>query len=132
MTWAETAHSYDDAKKVAEITTKWMQELGGDDLAEITTKAALAFNTVVQVSKIAGVAGTMMAAKNSYQEGTAAALTAAKAALGPPGWANIAIAAGAAVTAATITGAICHYKLKANLQQPSGIEAVKQFVGNVI
>lgn len=132
MTWSETEHTYDDAKKVAEITTMWMEELGGDDLAEVTMKAALAFDMVVQVSKVARVASAMMGAKNAYAEAEVASLTAVKAALGPIGWGQIAMAGAVAAGTAVLTGTICHYKLKANLSEPSGIEAVKQFIGNVI
>ena len=132
MTWADTEHSYKDAEKAAKITTMWMQELGGNELSEVTGKAAMAFDLVVQTSKIAGLAGAMMAAKNSYQEGITASLTAAKAALGPIGWGQIALATGAAASTAVLVGAITHYKLRADLEQPSGMEAVKQFIGNVI
>ena len=131
MTWSDTEHGFDDAKKIAATAAMWMAELGGEDLAGVTTTAAAAFDTVVQVSKIAGVAAGMMAASNGYKESAAAALTAAKAALGPVGAANIALAAGAATTTAVVTGAILTYRMRADLSQPAGMEAVRQKIGSV-
>lgn len=129
-TWAETQHTYDDAKKAAEMVNKWMSTLGGDELAQTAQKAATAFNLVVQVSKVAGVASAMMGAKNATQTAEATAETSALASTGI-GLGRIALAIGAGATAAAITGAITTYRIKADLEAPSGIEAVKQFIGNV-
>ncbi len=132
MTWSDTASSCDAAKRIAEITTQWMSELGADGLAETTAKAALAFDAVVNASKIAGTACALMGVRNSEATAEASAITAVKAALGPIGWGNIALAAGAAAATAALTGTLLHCRMRANLSQPSGVEAVKQAVGNVV
>ena len=123
---------WEDCRKVCESSKLIMESLGADSMATTMNKAVSAFQVMVSVSQLAGVASTLMSAKNSYLTTVSASLTAAKSALGPVGWANIALAVGAGASAAVLTTAICHYKLKANLSQPSGIEAVKQFIGNVI
>lgn len=123
---------WDDCKKIAESSKMWVDMLGADELSANMDKAVAAFSVMVSASQIAGAAASLMSVKNANVSQMSAALTAAKTALGPAGWTNIAIAAAAGASTAVLVGAICTYKLKANLSQPSGIEAVKQFIGNVI
>lgn len=130
MSFKDTEQTFDQCKKISEISTMWLTQLGADSLADTVNKAVLAFDVMVNAFKIVGVASTLMASKNAGATAEAVAETTAIAFT--PGAGKIAIAAGAGVTAFALTTAICNYKLKANLEQPSGIEAVRQFVGNVI
>lgn len=132
MNFSELEHSYGDCKKVAEVSTQWMNELGADSLADITMKGALAFDLLSNVYKVAGVASSIMGVKNTAQTAEVTAMTSAMAALGPVGWGRIALATGAMVTGAAVTTGILHMRMKASLSDPSGVEAVRQQLGEVM
>ena len=132
MNFGELEHSYGDCKKIAEVSTKWLNELGAGPLAEITMKGALAFDVLSNAYKVAGVASSIMGVKNTAQSAEATALTSAMTALGPIGWGRIALATGAMVTGAAVTTGILHMRMKASLSDPSGVEAVRQQLGEVM
>lgn len=132
MNFGELEQSYDDCKKVAEVSTQWMNAIGAGSLADITMKGALAFDVLTNVYKVAGAASAIMGAKNTAQSAEVTALTSALAALGPVGWGRIALATGAMVTGAAVTTGILHMRMKASLSDPSGIEAVRQQLGEVM
>lgn len=131
MSFSDNKDSFDQCKKITEVTTMWLSQLGQDELSETIGKAVSAFDMMVNACKIVGVVNTLMSAKNASATAEAVAETVPNT-VNPAGWGKIALAVGAGVTSFAITSAICSYKLKANLEQPSGLEAVRQFVGNVI
>lgn len=131
MTWTDTEHAFDDSKKIAEASTKWLAEMGQDELADTLNKAVSAFDIMVNACKVAGVAASLMSVKNAEAQAEAGILTSINSALGPIGWGNIAIATGAAVTAATLTGAIMTYELRPDLETPAGVEALNQTIRSI-
>lgn len=132
MSFNDLEHSYGDCKKIAEVSTQWMRELGADSLADVTMKGAMAFDILSNAYKVAGVASSIMASKNLLQKMESASLTATFASLGPAGWGRIALATGAMVAGASVTTGILHMRMKANLSDPSGVEAVRQQLGEVM
>lgn len=132
MTLADTENGFKNAKKVVDISTQWMTELGHESLAETVSKASASFDILCNVYKVAGVASALMGTKNAMATEEAVALTSVFTAMGPAGWGRIALAGGAMATGYAVTSSILNRTIRGDLSNPSGIEAVRQQIGEVM
>ena len=115
-------------ESVQNVTTG-ISGLGASELAQTTQKAADALDVMAGSMQIVSVAASLMTTVNAAQTAKAVAGIAARS-WNPVGWANIALAFGAAALAAGVTyGITRNYKLKADLSDPSQVQAVVQQIG---
>lgn len=110
-----------------------LNALGIDDMADSIQKAVAAMDLLEGTSKIIALAASLMAIDNTRKTTEAVGEVAANTALGPVGWANIAMATAIAVGVSSAMYVWQHNStLKANLSNPSDVKAVSGMIGALV
>lgn len=123
-----------DFKACGEVASQLaggLNGLGGDEVAQVLAKASAAINLASGVANIAALAVSMMQRENVKDMAEAVATASAVSLIPVVGWQQVALATAVTAVAGATIGAVLTYKLRADLDSPSGVTAMGQTLGGL-